>query len=98
MTKAASVVQAVADDELVVDFKADVLDRYVDLSAAGLAEQTGSPQACRISGVEDVLQIREREPGVDDVFDDDHMPVFQRDIEILEKPNLARALGRGPVT
>ena len=40
------VVEPVADDELVLDREADVLDLHVDLAARRLAQQAGRPQAC----------------------------------------------------
>ena len=41
---------------------------------------------------EDVLQIGERQAGVDDVLDDDDVAAVERGVEVLEQPHLA---GRG---
>ena len=40
------VVEPVADDEVVLDREADVLDRHVDLAARRLAQQARGPQRC----------------------------------------------------
>ena len=42
-------------------------------------------------------QVREREPGVDDVLDDEHVPPRDVDLEVLEDPHDARRVGRRAV-
>ena len=41
---------------------------------------------------QDVLQVGERQPGVDDVFDDEDVPAVERGVEILQQPHLAGGL------
>ena len=97
MPELAGVVESVADNELVLDFESDIFNRYVHLSSAGLAQEAGGFQARRIAGAKDFLKVGQRDARVDDVFDDDDMAVFERNIEILQQPDLARAFGRGAV-
>ena len=75
------VVESVADDEPVFDRESDVLDLDVHYPAGRLAQQARGPQGLRRPGAEDVLKIRERQPGVDDVFDDDDVSAFESGIE-----------------
>src|SRR5690242_2291350 len=65
------VVEPVADDELVLDVEPDVLDRHLDAAPRRLAQKARGAKRARTARLEDVLQIGERQPGVDDVFDDD---------------------------
>ena len=51
------VVEAVADDEAILDREADVLDLHVDLAARRLAEQARRAQRLRAAGAQDVLQV-----------------------------------------
>ena len=85
------VVQAVADDEAVLDREADVFHLDVDLPARRFAEQARRPQRPRSARAEDVLQVFQREAGVDDVLDDDDVAALERRVEILEEPHLAGA-------
>ena len=90
------VVEAVADDEPILDREADVLDLDVDLAPRGLAEEAGRAQRLRAARPQDVLQVGERQAGVDDVFDDDDVAAVERRVEVLQQPDLAgrrRALG-----
>src|SRR5687768_1990241 len=63
------VVQAVPHHELVVDREADVFDRHVDLAPGRLAEQARGAKSAGRSRPQDVLQIGERQAGVDNVLD-----------------------------
>src|SRR5712691_2044962 len=87
------IVQSVSNDEFVLDGEADVFHRHVDLAARRLAEETRGPQVPRRAGAEDVLQIRQREARVDDVFDDDDIASQDGAVEILEHLYLPRGLG-----
>ena len=40
---------------------------------------------------QDVLQVGERQPGVDDVLDDDDVAAVERRVEVLQQPHLAGA-------
>src|SRR3989442_2762745 len=89
-------VEAVADDEPIGNLEADVLDLHVDLPPRRLTQQAGRPQRLWTARAEDILQIRERETGVDDVLDDDDALAVEGRIEIFEETHLAgagRALG-----
>src|SRR3954468_11660525 len=86
----AGIVQAVAHDELVFDAEADVIDGDVDLPPRRLAEQAGGADVTRRTRLQDVLQVRQREASVDDVFDDQDVASFDGAIEILDQLNLSR--------
>ena len=91
------VVEAVADDELVLDLESDIFDLDVDLAAAGLAQQAGGPQDFRVAGAQDILQVVQREARVDDVFDDNDVAALQRRVEVFEQPHFAGAFRGGAV-
>ena len=67
---ALAVVEAVADDELVGDLKPDVVDRDVDQPPRGLVEQRADPERGRALAAQVAEQVVERQPGVDDVLDE----------------------------
>ena len=91
-------VEAVADDELVVDLETDVLDRHVDLAAAGFAQQARGLEALGVACAKNFEQVRERLSGVNNVFDDDDVTALERDVEVLQQADLPRALGCRAVT
>src|SRR5712691_9262545 len=86
------IVQPVSNHEFIFDGEADVLDLDVNLSARRLAQKTGGPQVAWRSGANDVLQVGECQPRVDDVFDDDDLASFNGAAEILEHLHLPRRL------
>ena len=57
----------------------------------GLLSRHAVRSDLRIARAEDVLQIGERQPGVDDVLDDEHVLAVERGVEILEQPHFAGA-------
>ena len=69
----------------------------LDLAAARLAQQARGTQRFRVAGAQHVLQVVKRQPGIDDVFDDNDVAALQRNIEVLEQANLARAFRGGAV-
>ena len=79
------VVESVADDEPVLDRKADVVDRHVHEAPRGLAEKTRRPKTPRAPRSEDVLQVGQRQPCIDDVLDDHDIAPFDPTVEILEQ-------------
>ena len=86
-------VEAVADDEVVLDREADVVDLDVDLAARRLRQQARRPQAARATSPEDALQIRQRQAGIDDVLDDDDVAVLQAAVDVFQHPHFARRGG-----
>ena len=83
-------VEPIADHELVLDREADVIDLHLDLPSRRFAEQTGGAQRSRRARPQDVLQVGERQTGIDDVLDDDDVAVLDAVAEILEQLHLAR--------
>ena len=47
---------------------------------------------------QDLLQVMQRQAGVDDVLDDDDVAAFDAGIEIFREPDFAGRRGRGAVT
>ena len=90
-------IEAVADDEFIFDLESDIFHLHVDLAAARLTEQAGRSQALRVARAKDVLEIRQREAGVDDVFDDDDVAALKRRIKVFQQAHLARAFRGGTV-
>src|SRR5438093_12574420 len=84
------VVETVADDEAVFDGEADVFDLDVDLAPRRLAQEARGAERLRVAAAQNVLEIMQRQAGVDDVFDDDDVAPFERVVEVLEQPHLAR--------
>src|SRR4029079_6981550 len=89
--------EAVTDDELVLDREADVIDLHVHLPTRRLAEETRRTDALRGARPQNVLQVAQREPGVDDVLDDDDVASFEAAVQILQDPHLAGRPGPLPV-
>jgi hypothetical protein len=90
-------VEPVAGIELVRDHEPDVAHRQVVDEAAVRSveerddgERRGAPQAERLD--EEV----ERQPGIDDVLDDDDVTAADLYVEILEEPDGRVAAGRAP--
>src|SRR6478672_9309070 len=91
------VVEAVADDELVGDVEADVLHRDVDLDDVGLAQQRADLDRGGAARLEVGLDPRERQAGVDDVLDDEHVAAADVGVEVLEDADDAGGLRAGAV-
>ncbi len=89
MPKLLGMVEAVADDEVVVDLESEILDRHLRLSTGRFTEQAGGAQVARGASTYDVLEVLERPAGVDDVFDDQDGAACDVAVEILEQLNLA---------
>ena len=52
----------------------------------------------RTARLEDLLQVVQRQAGIDDVLDDDHVAAFDAGIEVLREADFAGRRGRGAVT
>ena len=72
------VVQAVAHDEPILDLEADVVHLDVDLPPRRLAEQARRPQRRGTARAQYLLQVGQRQPGIDDVLDDDDVAPLER--------------------
>ena len=74
-----AVVEAVADDELVRDREADVVDRDVHEPPGGLVEERADPERARVLAAQVPEQVVERQPGVDDVLDEQDVAAVDAD-------------------
>src|SRR5919197_3771303 len=87
-------IEPVADHEPVRDLEADVADGNIDLAPAGLGQEGADLEARGLTRLEVAEQVRERQPRVDDVLDDEHVAVLDVDVEVLEDADDARGVGR----
>jgi hypothetical protein len=85
ITEPLGVVHAIADDKMIRDAEAHVLclDRFE--TPIGLVEKRGHAQRARTVLHEHAFKKREREPGVEYVFDQDDVASLDRMIEILDE-------------
>src|SRR5690242_11714208 len=67
-------VEPVPDDELVRDLEAHVAHGDVDLAPRRLRQEGADLEAGGLPRLQVPHQVREREAGVDDVLDDEHLP------------------------
>ena len=72
---------------MVVDGEADVVNGDINLPARRLAQQARRAQRPRVAGAQDLLQVGERQPGVDDVLDDQHVLAVERRVQVLQQPD-----------
>src|SRR5262245_53070587 len=93
----AGIIQPVSNDELVFDAEPDVLDPDVDLAPRRFAEEARRTHVAWRAGFQNVLQIRERQTGVDDVFHDQDVAAFDRTVKILDQLYLPGRLRARPV-
>jgi hypothetical protein len=85
-------VEAVADEELVGNDEADVPHgEVVDEPPVGAVEERRRDERARFSQLERLAEVAQRQPGVDDVLDEDHVASLELHVEILEQPDAVRA-------
>src|SRR3990170_3083177 len=78
------VVEAVSDDEAVRDGEAEVIDRDLHQPAGRLVEERADAQRGGVLPVQVADEVVEREPGVDDVLDDEDVATLNGAREVLE--------------
>src|SRR5712691_123908 len=82
-------IEAIADEHLVWHDKADVADwEVVHKSAVRPVEQRHRCDRARPAELERAHEVMQRESGVDDVLDDDHVTVEDVCVEVLEDADL----------
>ena len=77
-------IEAIPNHELVRDLEADIPHGNVDLTAPGLRQQRTDLELGGLARLQVAHQVRERQPGVDDVLDDEHVAAGDVDVEVLE--------------
>ena len=83
--------EAVAGEELVRNGEADVAEReLVDEPAVRTIEERHRREARRAPEAERPAEEVERQPRVDDVLDDEDVPVLERRVDVLEQPHRRR--------
>jgi hypothetical protein len=81
-------VEAVADEKLVRDREADVADGQVlDQAAVRPVEEGHDGKGRGLAEPQRLAEVVEGEPRVDDVLDDQHVPMRDFGVEILEQPD-----------
>jgi hypothetical protein len=87
-------VEAVPDEELVRDGEADVTHRkVVDEATVGPVEERHRGERGRRAQPEVPHEVVERQPGVDDVLDDDDVPAVDARVQVLDEPDRRRPAG-----
>ena len=89
VTSFQNMVEPVSDYEMVFDLETNIVRFDRHFAARWLVEQRSQLQGSRLVRAQNLLQESEREAGVEDVFDDDHVLAFQRVIDVFRKPDLA---------
>src|SRR5690625_4453491 len=83
------VIESVAEDELVGNGKADVVEIEVDFGGVGFMEERDAGERCRVLVPHSLEHVFHRQARVDDVFHDDHMAAFDAGVDFLELSHLA---------
>src|SRR5438128_1697534 len=76
-------IEAVADDELGWNAEPDVFQIGFDLLQPFFDEQRAHFERRGTARLQVLAQVRERQSGVDDVFDDQHVPVGEIEVEVF---------------
>src|SRR5215211_2748299 len=79
------VVEPVPDHEHARDVEGLVLHRHLDPQLVRLAEQHADLERRRPPRPQRLQQVVERQPGVHDVLDQDHMPPLKLMVEVLQQ-------------
>jgi hypothetical protein len=80
-------VEAVADEELVRHREADVAHRkVVDEPPVGPVEKRDRRERCGTAERERLADEVQRQPGVDDVLDEQDVATLDAQVEVLEQP------------
>ncbi len=64
-------IQPVPDHELVLDREAQIVDLHADAGSRGLVQERADLDGARVARLEEIHQVRDRQPRVDDVLDDE---------------------------
>src|SRR5215831_9615989 len=91
------VVEAVPHDKMVVDREPEIIDGDALVVRYFLFQERADLHGTRLPGREDLNDLLERPPGVDDVLDDDDVPASDVGGEVPQKPNVPRGFGARPV-
>src|SRR5438105_7641362 len=84
-------VEAVAGEELVRDDEADVANgQVVDEATVRTVEKCRGDERMRLAELERLAEKAQRQTGVDDVLDKDHVPALELRVEVLEQADPAR--------
>jgi hypothetical protein len=84
-------VEAVADEVLVGNGEADVAHcEILHQSPVRTVEERRRGEGARIPEEQRLAQVVEREAGVDDVLDDEHVASIDPGVEILQEPHAGR--------
>jgi hypothetical protein len=90
-------VEPVADEQLVRDGEADVAHRQlVDEPAVRPVEERRDGERRGPAELQRAADVVQRQPGVDDVLDDEDVAAVDRRGEVLEQPDLLVPAGGGP--
>src|SRR6478672_422093 len=77
------VIEAVADHKFVRNLKSDVIAFQGKLAARRFIQQGSDLQAARLPGHEQLFQVRHGQTGVENILDENDVPVFHALIDIF---------------
>jgi hypothetical protein len=80
-------VEPVPDHEAIRYLEAGVANVDLDLAALGLRQQRADLERRGLARLQHAHEVREREPRVDDVLDDEDVSALDVDVEVLEDPD-----------
>src|SRR5579864_5439801 len=84
------VIQTIAHHKFVGDREADIIRLDILNPARRLVEQRGNFQRLRLALLQHATQIAEREAGIENVLDENHVQTFDAGVEILVEAHLSR--------
>src|SRR5699024_6175676 len=84
------IIQAVADGEFIRDVKAHVIKVNLGGDYFWLTQQSNNFQRLRVTALEVAQQPGQGQAGVDDVFHDEHIAVFNLAVQVLQNAHDAR--------
>ncbi len=85
IAKALCVIHSIADHEVVRNTETDIVGVDLFQPPRRLVEQSGDAKRTRLVPLKETAQKRKREPGIEDVFDQDDVFVLDRLVEILDE-------------
>src|SRR5207244_1288632 len=88
-------IEAVADDEAVRKLEAVVGDGDIEEAAVGAVEEDADLEAGGAAQLEVTVDVAEREAGVHDIFDDEHVAADDALVEVFGEAHGARGSAGG---
>src|ERR1700691_2231666 len=78
------VIESIADHEAIRNFETAIANRNIREASRRPVEQRANMQAARTARAQRAQQVTQRQPGVHDIFHQQHILVLDAVIEVLE--------------